>query len=108
MIPRLVHTIRGPKVGTGASSDHGSALRIGCGPRRHDAAARAPLLRRRDPNLHLLLRPLQQRFDAGARGHAAGRYPGVPRLVHVVHGVDVGEPDGGAQELGLVGAGLAK
>jgi hypothetical protein len=57
-------------------------------------------------NLHLHLRPLQQRFDAGARGRAAGRHPGVPHLVHVVHGADVGQPDGGAQELGLVGAGL--
>jgi hypothetical protein len=28
MMPQRVHTIRGPNVGTGTSSDHGSALRI--------------------------------------------------------------------------------
>src|SRR5262249_6783738 len=44
-----------------------------------------------DPVTHL-----QQRFDAGARGRAAGRHPGIPHFVHVVHGADVGEPDVGA------------
>jgi hypothetical protein len=53
----------------------------------------------------MILRARLQRLQDAAE-RAAGRYPGVPRLVHVLHGVDVAEPDGGAQELGLVGAGL--
>src|SRR6266404_413249 len=44
----------------------------------------------------------------GTRGRAAGRHPGVPHPIHVVHGTDVGEPNSGAQELGLVGAGLGQ
>jgi hypothetical protein len=46
-IPRRVHTIRGPNVGTGTSSDHGSALMIArwwhC---QHDTSSdRTPLAR---------------------------------------------------------------
>jgi hypothetical protein len=41
-----------------------------------------------------------------ARGRATGRHPSVPHFVQVVHGADVGEPDGGAEKLGLVSAGL--
>ena len=32
--------------------------------------------------------------------------PGVPGLVHVCEGLDVGEPDVGAEDAGLVGAGF--
>jgi Resolvase, N terminal domain len=66
------------------------------------------LSRSGDLNLHLLLRPLQQRFDTGPRGCAAGRHPGVPHPVHLLHGSDVRKPDGGFQQFRLVGASLGK
>src|SRR5712671_4311872 len=66
------------------------------------------LSRRSDLDLDLLLRPLEQRFDTGASGCATGRHPGVPHFVHLVHGANIGKPDGGFQELRLVGAGLGE
>src|SRR5262249_33528851 len=56
----------------------------------------------------LLLRALQQRLDAGARRRMTERHPGIPHLVHLVDGADVGKPDGGGEELRLVGAGLGE
>src|SRR6266566_2475467 len=76
-----------------------------CPPDVHDAMR---LSRRSDLDLDLLLRPLKQRFDAGASGRATGRHPGIPHLVHLVHGANIGKPDGGFQELRFVGAGLGK
>src|SRR5262249_40896362 len=66
------------------------------------------LSRRSDLDLDLLLGPLEQCFDTGTSGCATSGYPGVPHLVHLVHGANIGKPDGGFQELRLVGAGLGE
>jgi hypothetical protein len=66
-----VHTIRGPNVSTGASSDHvRRAGSVAASPAH--AAARAPLLRRRDLNLHLLLRPLSDDGNTAIMGGRTG------------------------------------
>src|SRR6266567_7611264 len=43
-------------------------------------------------------------LDAGAAGQILPAGPGVPGLVHRVAQADVGDPDGGAHDLALVGA----
>src|SRR5215831_12221451 len=59
-------------------------------------------------NLDLLLRPLQQRLDAGAHRRLSRHRPGVPHLVELVDRADVRQPDRGGQKLGLVGPGLGE
>src|ERR1051326_8672204 len=40
-------------------------------------------------------------LDRGARRRVAGRHPGVPDLVHLAPGADVGQPEIGRQDLRL-------
>ena len=47
-------------------------------------------------------------FDRRAGRGVAGRDPGVPHLVHLAPGRDVGQPDVGRQHLRLVGTGLGQ
>ena len=47
-------------------------------------------------------------LDGGARGRVALSDPGVPHGVHLGESLDVGQPDGGGQNLGLVGSRLGE
>src|SRR5215813_2974644 len=64
--------------------------------------------RRGHPDLDHLGGRLQPRLDAGPRGRAALRNPGIPDLVHLVDGANVLQPDRRLQELRLVRARLGK
>src|SRR5688500_5785852 len=57
-------------------------------------------------DLDLLVGTLKQGLDAGARWRAAGHHPGIPDLVHLVDGADIGKPDRSSEQLRLVGPGL--
>src|SRR5262245_44479901 len=57
-----------------------------------------------DGDLHEQARIGELGFDAGAAWQVLAARPGVPGLVHGVAQANVGNPDGGGYDLGLVGA----
>src|SRR5436190_14842150 len=72
--------------------------------RKGPARAARSLFRRDDGDLHEQPRVGEFGFDTAAAGQILPAGPGVPGLVHRLAVADVANPDGGADDLGLVGA----
>src|SRR5690349_15263904 len=86
-----------------------------CNPNKNGPAIAGPLVaasgavsaqRRLHHDLDLERGVGELGLDGGAGRRVAGRHPGVPHLVHLAPGADVGQPDVGREDLRLVGAGF--
>jgi hypothetical protein len=77
MIPQFVQTMRGPKDGTGTSSDHGSALRIArwWQIQQHTSSDRTPLARMLPSRLDCTLRCKECRSCGQSCGCGAAEPP---------------------------------